>query len=149
MFTSCFGLLLYTESEPKEIILAIYTLLRLNLYLNDPFWRDLKVMNNLFDVLKMVRFNHFGFDPAQVVITDVAGKPNSILTDLYRDVVSKINLFINLDEADTPQEVISSLKLHTPLPLDVLDEYGKILDEPLLGINFAPQKGQMELLVRG
>ncbi|OFA12940.1 hypothetical protein LASUN_02790 [Lentilactobacillus sunkii] len=37
MFTSCFGLLLYTESEPKEIILAIYTLLRLNLYLNDPF----------------------------------------------------------------------------------------------------------------
>ncbi|TLQ21186.1 hypothetical protein FEZ41_00365 [Lentilactobacillus parafarraginis] len=106
-------------------------------------------MNNLFDVLKMVSFNHLGFDSTQVVITDVAGKPNGLLTDLFRDVVNKVNLFIDLSSAHDAGEVIASLQNHTPLPDDVLDEYGKILREPLLGINFAPQKGQMELLVNG
>ena len=43
-------------------------------------------MDNLFDVLQMVRFNHLAFDSSQVVITDVEGKPNGILTDLFRDV---------------------------------------------------------------
>ncbi|EEI71646.1 MAG: hypothetical protein ABF723_12785 [Lentilactobacillus hilgardii] len=106
-------------------------------------------MDNLFDVLKMVSFNHFGFDSSQVVITDVAGKPNSLLTDLFRDVVNKINLFIDLSAAHDAGDVLASLQNHTPLPDDVLDEYGKILREPLVGINFAPQKGQMELLVNG
>ncbi|MBZ3777331.1 hypothetical protein [Lentilactobacillus otakiensis] len=106
-------------------------------------------MNNLFDVLQMVRFNHLSFDSSQVVITDVEGKPNGILTDLFRDVVNKVNLFIDLSEAHDAGDVVASLKAHTPLPFDVLDEYGKILREPLVGINFAPQKGQIELLVRG
>ncbi|MFD1126008.1 hypothetical protein ACFQ22_11665 [Lentilactobacillus raoultii] len=106
-------------------------------------------MDNLFDVLKMVSFNHLGFDASQVVITDVAGKPNSLLTDLFRDVVNKINLFIDLGAAHDAGDVLASLQAHTPLPDDVLEEYGKILREPLVGINFAPQKGQMELLVNG
>ncbi len=106
-------------------------------------------MNNLFDVLKMVSFNHQPFYDGQVVVTDVAGKPNAILTDLYRDVVSKVSLFIDLSEADSPKDVIAELKAHTPLQYDVLDEYQKILEESLLGINVAPQKGLMELMVRG
>ncbi len=80
-------------------------------------------MNNLFDVLQMVRFNHLSFDSSQVVITDVEGKPNAILTDLFRDVVSKVNLFIDLSEAFDAGDVVASLKAHTPLPADVLDEY--------------------------
>lgn len=64
-------------------------------------------MDNLFDVLKMVSFNHFGFDSSQVVITDVAGKPNSLLTDLFRDVVNKINLFIDLSAAHDAGDVFS------------------------------------------
>ncbi|GEP23543.1 MAG: hypothetical protein ABF679_06535 [Lentilactobacillus diolivorans] len=106
-------------------------------------------MNNLFDVLKMVSFNHLGFDSSQVVITDVNGKPNGLLTDLFRDVTNKVNLFIDLRSAYSAGDVLSELRNTTPLPDDVLDEYGKILKEPLLGINFAPQKGQMELLVNG
>lgn len=106
-------------------------------------------MDNLFDVLKMVSFNHMGFDASQVVITDLEGKPNGILTDLYRDVVNKINLFIDLRSARDDGDVLTLLRAHTPLPDDVLEEYGKILEEPLIRINFAPQKGQMELQVRG
>lgn len=106
-------------------------------------------MNNLFDVLKMVSVNHHGFASAQVVITDTAGKPNGLLTDLYRDTVSNIHLFLNVEDVDSADDVLAALTEHTPLPDDVLDEYAKILKEPLLAINFAPQKSQIELVVRG
>ncbi len=106
-------------------------------------------MDNLFDVLKMVSFNHLNFASQQVVITDIEGKPNGLLTDLYRDVVNKVNLFIDIEDADSPESVRKLLREYTPLPDDVLEEYQKILEEKLIGINFAPQKGQMELLVRG
>ncbi|KRK48657.1 hypothetical protein [Secundilactobacillus kimchicus] len=106
-------------------------------------------MDNLFDVLKMVNVNHRGFASKQVVITDLAGKPNGLLTDLFRDTVSNIHLFLDMAQLESADDVLTALADHTPLPDDVLDEYAKILKEPLLKINFAPQKGQIELVVRG
>ncbi|ANZ61244.1 hypothetical protein AYR62_09925 [Secundilactobacillus paracollinoides] len=106
-------------------------------------------MRNIFDILKMVTVNHQGVSSPQIVVTDVSGKPNGLLTDLLRDALSNMRLFVDIDDVDSANEVLSALNIHTPLPDDVLDEYAKILKEPVLGLNLAPQKDQVEILVRG
>lgn len=100
-------------------------------------------MSNIFDILKMVTVNHQGVSSPQIVVTDVAGKPNGLLTDLLRDALSNMRLFVDIDDVDSANEVLSALNIHTPLPDDVLDEYAKILKEPVLGLNLAPQKDQI------
>ncbi|GAW98976.1 hypothetical protein [Secundilactobacillus mixtipabuli] len=105
-------------------------------------------MNNVFDVLKMITINHQGVDGAQIVVTDLEGKPNSLLTDLLRDTVGNMRLFIDMEKVDSPDDVLAELSNTTPLPDDVLDEYGKILKERVAGLNFAPQKDTIELLIR-
>ncbi|GAT18223.1 MAG TPA: hypothetical protein DDW71_01355 [Lactobacillus sp.] len=105
-------------------------------------------MYNVFDVLKMITINHQGVDGAQLVVTDLEGKPNSLLTDLLRDTVGNMRLFIDMEKVDSPDDVLAELGATTPLPDDVLDEYSKILKERVAGLNFAPQKDTIELLIR-
>ncbi|WP_057873463.1 hypothetical protein [Loigolactobacillus rennini] len=103
-------------------------------------------MITVFDVLKMVTINHVPVDVQQIVMTDKTGKPNSVLTDLLSDVLGKIRIFIDLQTMTTTTQVIDELHQFTPLPADVLDEYQKILQQPISSINFAPHKSQIELV---
>ncbi|MFL2029468.1 hypothetical protein [Loigolactobacillus zhaoyuanensis] len=103
-------------------------------------------MITVFDVLKMVTIDHTPVDVQQLVMTDTAGKPNSILTDLLNDVLGKIRIFIDLQEITGINQLVNELKMFTPLPVDVLDEYEKILAQPVSSINFAPRKQQIELV---
>lgn len=100
----------------------------------------------VFDVLKLVKVNHGDIYIQQIVITDDVGKPNSILTDLLRDVLSKIQMFVDLDSVHDIAEVIDILHSFTPLPDDVLDEYEKILTQEISTINFATKKHEIELV---
>ncbi|KRK96886.1 hypothetical protein FD04_GL001736 [Secundilactobacillus odoratitofui DSM 19909 = JCM 15043] len=59
-----------------------------------------------------------------------------------------MRLFIDMASVDSADEVLAELGDCTPLPDDVLDEYAKILKEPIAGINFAPQKQMIEVLIR-
>lgn len=105
-------------------------------------------MDTVFDVLKMVTVNHQGIEGAQIVVTDLEGKPNGLLTDLLRDTIGNMRLFIDMSEVDSAEDVLADLNECTPLPDDVLDEYAKILRERVMGLNFAPQKRMVEILVR-
>ncbi|MTV83100.1 hypothetical protein [Secundilactobacillus folii] len=105
-------------------------------------------MDSVFDILKMITVNHHTVDGGQLVVTDLEGKPNSLLTDLLRDTVGNMRLFIDLASVDSADDVLAKLGETTPLPDDVLDEYSKILKERVAGLNFAPQKSTIELLIR-
>jgi len=105
-------------------------------------------VSTIFDVLKTVSVNHQEVESHQVVVTNAQGKPNSLLTDLLRGLIDNALLFVSLADVNSAANLITQLKTHTPLPDDVLAEYGKILSEPCDGLNFAPQKGQIELIVR-
>ncbi|CAJ1229260.1 hypothetical protein [Levilactobacillus zymae] len=104
-------------------------------------------MPTIFTILKFVSVNHQPMASSQVIITDTAGKPNGLLSDLVHDLINDALLFVNLADLDTPDELIAKLHEHTPLPNDVLDEYGKILTEPCFGLNIAPQKDTVEIVV--
>ncbi|WP_242755728.1 hypothetical protein [Lacticaseibacillus paracasei] len=92
---------------------------------------------NVYHALKMIQIEHQPLNHRQVVITDENGKPLSQLTDLLSDCLSKIDLFVDLPSTDTASDVsdvsdvIDDLHLLTPLPNDVLDEYQKVLDQPI------------------
>lgn len=105
-------------------------------------------MQTIFDVLKTVSVNHQEVESHQVVVADEKGKPNGLLTDLLRDLIDNALLFVALRDVSSASGLIEQLKTHTPLPDDVLSEYGKILGERCYGLNFAPKKGQIELIVR-
>ncbi|EEN81813.1 hypothetical protein HMPREF0539_0052 [Lacticaseibacillus rhamnosus LMS2-1] len=79
----------------------------------------------------MIQIEHQPLNHRQVVITDENGKSLSQLTDLLSDCLSKIDLFVDLPSTDTASDVIDDLHLLTPLPNDVLDEYQKVLDQPI------------------
>lgn len=102
---------------------------------------------NVFTILKTVSVNHQPVASSQIVVTDPAGKPDGLLTDLLHDLINDALLFVNLREMATPTELISKLHQHTPLPDDVLEEYGKILTETCYGLNVAPQKDALEIVV--
>lgn len=103
-------------------------------------------MYTVFTMLKLISVNHRHISNSQVVVTDQDGKPNSLLTDLLRDVVNSINIFVDINDAYSVDDLLGALSDHTPLPDDVLDEYGKILAQEILGINFATRKGQIEFI---
>jgi hypothetical protein len=105
-------------------------------------------MQTIFDVLKHISVNHQEIESNQVVITDKVGKPNGLLTDLLHDLINNALLFVTLADLESADELIEHLRTHTPLPVDVLSEYGKILTETCAGLNFAPQKGQIEIIVQ-
>lgn len=104
-------------------------------------------MPTIFTMLKFVSVNHQPMASSQVVVTDEAGKPNGLLSDLLHDLINDALLFVNLSELKTAADLVAKLHAHTPLPSDVLDEYAKILDEPCFGLNVAPQKDTIEIIV--
>ncbi|MFD1421442.1 hypothetical protein [Lactiplantibacillus songbeiensis] len=104
-------------------------------------------MLNVFDIVKLTEIDHKELDSNQVVVTDGNGKPNAVLTELLNDVVSNMRIFINMDEIYSVDDLTKALADHTPLPNDVLDEYEKILREPIFNINFVPKRGQVELVI--
>lgn len=103
-------------------------------------------MFNVFGMLKMFSVNHRHISNSQIVVTDASGKPNSLLTDLLRDVISSINIFINIEDVFSVEDLVALFYERTPLPADVLSEYDKILKQEILRINFATRKGQIELI---
>jgi len=103
-------------------------------------------MFNVFGMLKMFSVNHHHISNSQIVVTDQARKPNSLLTDLLRDVISSINIFINITDVISVEELVAIFAERTPLPADVLSEYEKILKQDILRVNFATRKGQIELI---
>ncbi|BDR57217.1 hypothetical protein [Xylocopilactobacillus apis] len=100
----------------------------------------------VFDIIKITELDHDYFPSNKLVMTDLEGKPNSLLTDLLRDVVTKIEILLDFSEMNSSDEIISSLKKVTPLPDDVLDEYAKILNQPVRGINFASKRQELEII---
>ncbi|VDG21353.1 hypothetical protein [Lactiplantibacillus mudanjiangensis] len=104
-------------------------------------------MLNVFDIIKLTQIDHKEVDSNQVVVTDGNGKPNAVLTELLNDVVGNMRIFINMDQIYSVDELTEALATHTPLPTDVLDEYEKVLREPIYNINFVPKRGQVELVV--
>lgn len=101
---------------------------------------------NVYRAIKMLQIEHQPLNHSQVVIIDGNGKPQSQLTDLLSDCMSKIDLFSDLSSTEKSSDVIDDLHLQTPLPNDVLDEYQKILDQPIEGVNIALHKGLIELI---
>ncbi|KIS03887.1 hypothetical protein [Paucilactobacillus wasatchensis] len=106
-------------------------------------------MIDVFTMLKMMNVDHRHVANSQIVITDEEGKPDALLTDLLRDVVSSINIFIDIRDVYSVDDLIDAFSAHTPLPDDVLDEYSKILKQTILGLNFATRKNQIELIFGG
>lgn len=101
---------------------------------------------SVFDIIKITQLNHEYFPANKLVMTDLEGKPNSLLTDLLRDVVTKIAILLDFDQFHQPNEVILKLKAVTPLPSDVLAEYEKILNQPVVGINFVSKRQELEII---
>ncbi|MFD1431914.1 hypothetical protein [Lacticaseibacillus yichunensis] len=101
---------------------------------------------NVFGALKWIRFDHLPLNHQQVVITDENGKPDAELTDLLGDCLSKVDIFGNIESAQSVSDIIDDLHLLTPLPSDVLSEYQKILEQPIAGINIASHKQLVELI---
>jgi len=104
-------------------------------------------MLNIFDVVKLTKINHQEVDSNQVVVTDGNGKPNAVLTELLNDVIGNMRLFVNMAEIYSVDDLVLALSAHTPLPSDVLEEYEKVLREPIYEINFVPKRGQIEVVV--
>ncbi|MFC6295326.1 hypothetical protein ACFQH1_08930 [Lactiplantibacillus daoliensis] len=104
-------------------------------------------MLNIFDIVKLTKINHQEVDSNQVVVTDGNGKPNAVLTELLNDVIGNLRLFVNMAEVYSVDDLLQALSAHTPLPSDVLEEYEKVLREPIYGINFVPKRGQVEVVV--
>ncbi|GEL15364.1 hypothetical protein [Pediococcus cellicola] len=104
-------------------------------------------MISVFDVVRISRIDHALVNSRQLVITDAQGKPNGLLTDLVKDVIEKINIFMTISLSTTVDDVLVALSKNTPLPADALVEYEKILTETVVNINFAPRKGVIELVL--
>lgn len=103
---------------------------------------------SVFDIIKITRLNHNYFSSSQLVMSDMEGKPNSLLTDLLRDVMTKMEILLDLDAMNQPSQVIETLKEGTPLPEDVLEEYEKILTQPVAYINFVSKRNQLEIVYK-
>ncbi|CAJ1230239.1 hypothetical protein [Lactiplantibacillus xiangfangensis] len=104
-------------------------------------------MLNIFDIVKLTKIDHKEIDSNQIVVTDGNGKPNAILTELLNDVVSNMRIFVDMNEVYSVDDLMRELSEHTPLPSDVLEEYEKVLREPIYNINFVPKRGQVEVIV--
>lgn len=101
---------------------------------------------NVFTALQFLQVNHQPLNQTNVVITDTDGKPDAILSELLADVMGKIAIFGNIKAAGSPEGIVDQLRMFTPLHDDVLDEYQKILEQDISGINFAPQKNLVEFI---
>lgn len=101
---------------------------------------------NVFNALKLIQFDHQPLNHQQVVITDANGKPDAQLSELLADCLSKVDIFIDFNTTNSVADVIDDLHLLTPLPYDVLEEYQKVLEQHIVGVNFASQKELIELI---
>ncbi|ARY92869.1 MULTISPECIES: hypothetical protein [Lacticaseibacillus] len=101
---------------------------------------------NIYSALKFIQIDHAQVNHLQVVVTDQSGKPDAGMTDLLIDCLNKIDIFVDLSTTDRVSDVIDDLNLLTPLPYDVLEEYQKILEQPINGINVAMKKQLIEFI---
>ena len=69
------------------------------------------------------------------------------MTELLNDAISNIRLFVDMTQVYSVDDLLQALSAHTPLPNDVLEEYEKVLREPIYDINFVPKRGQVEVVV--
>ena len=69
---------------------------------------------NVFQVLKFITINHQGIAPDQVALTDLNGKPNAVMTDLLHDILTKVYLFVDLENIENTSEMIAKLSAVTP-----------------------------------
>jgi len=104
-------------------------------------------MISVFDVVRISRIDHAMVNSHQLVITDINGKPNGLLTDLLRDVIEKMNIFMTVSLNTTVDDVLVALSKNTPLPEDALVEYEKILTENVTHLNVATRKKVIELVL--
>ncbi|WP_125570511.1 hypothetical protein [Lacticaseibacillus songhuajiangensis] len=103
---------------------------------------------NVFTALKLIQIDHHGLDPHNVIITDDTGKPDNVLTGLLTDVLTNVNLFTDWNAENSAPGLVERLHNCTPLPSDVLDEYRKILEQEIAGINFSVRRGTVELVYK-
>ncbi|KRL86653.1 hypothetical protein [Lacticaseibacillus pantheris] len=101
---------------------------------------------DVFQALKLLQVNHQPASQRELVVTDPTGKPDATMSALLADVLGKLAIFGDLDNAHSPEELINQLHAVTPLPSDVLAEYDKILTQRLEHINFATHKQIIELV---
>ncbi|GAA2842752.1 hypothetical protein [Pediococcus damnosus] len=104
-------------------------------------------MISVFDVIRISRIDHAVVNSHQLVITDINGKPNGLLTDLLRDVIEKMNIFMNITLSTTVDDVLVALSKNTPLPEDALSEYEKVLTENVTHLNIGTRKKVIELVL--
>ncbi len=57
-----------------------------------------------------------------------------------------MDIFIDFNTTNSVADVIDDLHLLTPLPYDVLEEYQKVLEQHIVGVNFASHKELIELI---
>lgn len=103
---------------------------------------------NVFTALKLIQIDHRDLDPHTVTITDAAGKPDNVLSGLLTDVLTNVNLFTDWNAENSARGLVDRLHSCTPLPRDVLDEYRKILEQEIAGINFSVRRGTVELVYK-
>lgn len=103
---------------------------------------------NVFTALQLLQIDHRDLVPGTVTITDDRGKPDNVLSDLLTDVLTNVNLFTDLNAASSAAGLVELLHNVTPLPHDVLDEYRKILEQDIAGINFSSRRGAVELVYK-
>jgi len=101
----------------------------------------------VYTALQLLQVEHSAVPRQQFVITEADGKPNSYLTELLQDCLSKIDIFVNLSDTHSVSDIINELTRLTPLPDDVLDEYHKILTQPISSVNVAFHKQVIELVI--
>ncbi|WDF82724.1 hypothetical protein PQ472_00355 [Lacticaseibacillus pabuli] len=103
---------------------------------------------NVFTALQLIHIDHADLNQRTVIITDEGGKPDSVLSGLLSDVLTNIAIFADIKKANSPLGLIDQLRSCTPLPADVLDEYQKLLEQEIAGVNFAAHKGIVELVYK-
>ncbi|WP_155287916.1 hypothetical protein [Lacticaseibacillus zhaodongensis] len=103
---------------------------------------------NVFTALQMIQIDHQELNPNIVFVTDEEGKPDNVLSGLVHDVLTNVAIFADLHTARDAEDLIDQLHANTPLPDDVLDEYRKILEQEIAGINFSAHKQVVELIYR-
>ncbi|WP_369440759.1 hypothetical protein [Levilactobacillus namurensis] len=84
-------------------------------------------MTDIFTILKNVSVNHQPVAGTEIVVTDVQGKPNGLLTDLVHDLINDALLFVNLAEIATADDLIDRLHAHTP---GVREDFSRALLRP-------------------
>ncbi len=69
---------------------------------------------DVFQALKLLQVNHQPASQRELVVTDPTGKPDATMSALLADVLGKLAIFGDLDNAHSPEELINQLHAVTP-----------------------------------